>query len=128
LLFERCIKGKAVLVTGAGGSIGSELCRQILSRMPRRLILFEQCEFNLYTISQDLETRIHADGLDIEVVPILNTVRSEERLFEVMSVWTRYIMLRRTSMCPWWSGTSPKASSTMSLAHCAPPRPPYEPV
>jgi len=87
LLFERCIKGKAVLVTGAGGSIGSELCRQILSRMPRRLILFEQCEFNLYTISQDLETRIHSDGLDIEVVPILNTVRSEERLFEVMSVW-----------------------------------------
>ena len=57
-LLEHCIKGQSVLVTGAGGSIGSELCRQILELRPTTLLLFEHSEFNLYCILSELEQRI----------------------------------------------------------------------
>src|SRR5699024_7563601 len=60
-LFDRCIKGKVVMVTGAGGSIGSELCRQILASGATALILFEHSEFNLYNIHKELETRINKE-------------------------------------------------------------------
>jgi FlaA1/EpsC-like NDP-sugar epimerase len=53
-LFGRCVRARSVLVTGAGGSIGSELCRQIASLGPRRLHLLDHCEFSLYTIRQEL--------------------------------------------------------------------------
>lgn len=56
-LFGRCVEGKSVLVTGAGGSIGSELCRQLCSLQPSRLDLIDHCEFSLYTISAELRRR-----------------------------------------------------------------------
>lgn len=86
-LFERCIRDKVVMVTGAGGSIGAELCRQILLGGPRILILFEQSEFNLYSIHAELENCLRRISLETQVIPVLNTVRSQQRLFDVMSAW-----------------------------------------
>lgn len=86
-LLERCIRDQVVMVTGAGGSIGSELCRQILSNGPRTLILFEQSEYNLYNILSELEDRLRSNRLDLRIVPILNSVRDQQRLFDVMSAW-----------------------------------------
>lgn len=86
-LFERCIKGQSVLVTGAGGSIGSELCRQILSCGARVLILFEHSEFNLYSIHRELERRIAREALPLQLVPILGSIRNASRLQDVLRTW-----------------------------------------
>lgn len=69
-LFSRNIQGKVVLVTGAGGSIGSELCRQILSQSPKRLVLLDHSEFALYSIEQELR----AVAGTCELVPVLASV------------------------------------------------------
>ncbi|WP_162258827.1 polysaccharide biosynthesis protein, partial [Lactobacillus delbrueckii] len=79
-LLERCIKGHCVLVTGAGGSIGSELCRQILNLHPTTLLLFEHSEFNLYSILSELELRITRESLPVKLLPILGSVRNEKKL------------------------------------------------
>jgi FlaA1/EpsC-like NDP-sugar epimerase len=71
------IKNKVVMVTGAGGSIGSELCRQILFLKPKTLILFELSEFALYTIHRKLS---EIDLFNIEIVPILGSVNNKKRL------------------------------------------------
>ena len=73
-LLHRCISGKHVLVTGAGGSIGSELCRQILKLKPSCLILFEQSEFSLYAIEKELAAEIEARGLQVELKAMLGSV------------------------------------------------------
>jgi len=86
-LFEKCILGKVVMITGAGGSIGSELCRQILSNKPRALLLFEHSEFNLYSIHIELERMIERASLPIKLVPILGSIRNPERLLDVMRTW-----------------------------------------
>ncbi|KPG92503.1 hypothetical protein AEQ67_26840 [Pseudomonas sp. RIT-PI-q] len=86
-LLEHCIKGKSVLVTGAGGSIGSELCRQILALHPTTLLLFEHGEFNLYSIFSELEQRIARESLSVRILPILGSVRNPEKLLDVMKTW-----------------------------------------
>ncbi|MBT8764707.1 polysaccharide biosynthesis protein [Metapseudomonas boanensis] len=86
-LFERCIRGKVVMVTGAGGSIGSELCRQILGSGPRTLLLFEHSEFNLYNIQIELEQRMSREAHSVHLVPILGSVRNMSRLQDVMRTW-----------------------------------------
>ena len=87
-LFERCIRGQVVMVTGAGGSIGSELCRQILTSQPAALVLFEHSEFNLYSIQGELEKQIQKDGRVVRLIPILGSVRNSERLLDVMRTWS----------------------------------------
>ena len=86
-LLEHCIKGQSVLVTGAGGSIGSELCRQILSLQPTTLLLFEHSEFNLYSILLELEQRIVRESLPVRVLPILGSIRNEAKLLDIMKTW-----------------------------------------
>jgi len=85
VLMARNIKNKVVLVTGAGGSIGSELCRQILAVGPIKLLLIEQSEFALYAIHQELEEKIF--GEKILLVPLLASVQDKTRMQEIMSAW-----------------------------------------
>jgi FlaA1/EpsC-like NDP-sugar epimerase len=85
ILLSKNVVNKVVLVTGAGGSIGSELCRQILNVGPESLLLIEQSEFALYAIHQELEEKL-ADS-KIKLVPLLATVQDEPRIHEIMSTW-----------------------------------------
>jgi len=86
-LLEHCVKGQVVLVTGAGGSIGSELCRQILSLSPATLLLFEHSEYNLYTIMSELEQQVRRESLHVQVLPILGSVRDQDKLLDTMKTW-----------------------------------------
>lgn len=85
LLLAMNIRSKVVMVTGAGGSIGSELCRQILSVGPNKLLLIEQSEFALYGIHQELEEKFVDRG--VVLVPLLASVQDNERMREIMSTW-----------------------------------------
>ena len=86
-LLERCIVTQTVLVTGAGGSIGSELCRQILGQAPKTLLLFDHSEFNLYSILSELEQRISRESLSVRLVPMLGSVRNQSQLLDIMKAW-----------------------------------------
>lgn len=86
-LLERCISERTVLVTGAGGSIGSELCRQILGQGPKYLLLFDHSEFNLYSILSELEQRVTRESLAVSLVPILGSVRNQPQMLDIMRTW-----------------------------------------
>ena len=85
ILLAMNVRSKVVMVTGAGGSIGSELCRQIVSVGPSKLLLIEQSEFALYGIHQELEEKLA--GREIVLVPLLASVQDNERMHEIMSTW-----------------------------------------
>lgn len=78
-LLRASVSGRSVMVTGAGGSIGSELCRQILAQQPARLVLFEHSEFALYAIEQELRQWLQTQGRQVALVALLGsvTVRAE---------------------------------------------------
>ena len=97
-LLHKNTRDKTVMVTGAGGSIGSELCRQILLTHPRKLLLVEMSEFALYQIHQELETMLadaqsistnslSIDKQAIQLIPLLASVCDEARMQLIMSTW-----------------------------------------
>jgi len=86
-LLDACIRNKSVMVTGAGGSIGSELCRQIIKHSPRTLILFEQSEYGLYTIEKELQSELSKSTHQIELVALLGSVQNEQRLLMAMQAY-----------------------------------------
>jgi len=83
-LMRANIYGKVVMVTGAGGSIGSELCRQIMSQRPKILVLFEISEFALYQIDKELTELSEKKRLKVEIVPLLGSVQKLNRLSNTM--------------------------------------------
>ena len=89
-LLKLKITGKVVLVTGAGGSIGSELCRQIILQKPKQLILYEINEFSLYNVEQEFDK---IEIPHVEILPVLGSVRDRKRFQNVVkhfSVQTIY--------------------------------------
>ncbi len=86
-LLHRCVAARTVMVTGAGGTIGSELCRQILTLAPQRLILLEHSEFQLFSIVEELRKRVEQFNLSVEVVPILGTVLDRGLVANLLQVY-----------------------------------------
>lgn len=86
-LLEANIKNKVVLVTGAGGSIGAELCRQIIMCNPLRILLFERSEYSLYSIESELKELIAKEHLDVELVALLGCVQDYERFASILGAF-----------------------------------------
>lgn len=87
ILLSQNITGKVVMVTGAGGSIGSELCRQIAGLNPSVLLMVELCEFALYSVSQQLEQQQEKHNTNVKCVALLANVQDEQRISQIMQTW-----------------------------------------
>lgn len=79
----RAYAGRVVMVTGAGGSIGSELCRQLIDCQPARIVMYEQSEFTLYSIDRDMHARV--EGTNISITTCLGSVTDKARVSEVIA-------------------------------------------
>ena len=87
-LLDACIRGKSVMVTGAGGSIGSEMCRQIAQLGPKRLVLMDISEAALYTVDQTLQELSLRQSPQVEVVALIGSVHHRERVREVLETYS----------------------------------------
>jgi FlaA1/EpsC-like NDP-sugar epimerase len=86
-LLGACIEGRSVMVTGAGGSIGSELCLQIAKLGPKRLVLMDISEAALYTIDQALQDLAQRASLHVEIVALIGSAHHRERVREVLETY-----------------------------------------
>jgi len=125
-LLEQCIRNKTVMVTGAGGSIGSELCRQIVPLLVDTLILFEQSEFALYSVEKELEEIIKENDLDLDLIPVLGDVNNTSRLSDIINLYNvqtiyhaaayKHVPLVETNML---EGVRNNVFGTLSVAEAA---------
>ena len=83
-LLEADTTSKVVMITGAGGSIGSELCRQIINQRPKKIVLMELSEFALYSINGELQKLASKLDYDLPVIPLLGSVQHKNRLLAIM--------------------------------------------
>ena len=83
-LMEKAVKDQVVMVTGAGGSIGSELVRQISAFAPRKILLVDNSEFGLFEIHREMETKLHSAKTSPELVPLLADVQNSARMKTLM--------------------------------------------
>jgi FlaA1/EpsC-like NDP-sugar epimerase len=86
-LLDACIRGKSVMVTGAGGSIGSELCQQMVHLDPARLVLLDISEAALYTIDQALRDTVHRQSIDVEVIALIGSAHHQARIKDVLETY-----------------------------------------
>ena len=86
-LFDACIRDRVVMVTGAGGSIGSELCRQIVGLNPRRLVLFEMSELALYNIERELRGLAEKHNLHLELIALIGNAHDRFRLRDIFTAY-----------------------------------------
>jgi FlaA1/EpsC-like NDP-sugar epimerase len=86
-LLQSSVCGQVVAITGAGGSIGSELARQICDAQPRRLLLLERSEFALYNIHQELLKRAQAQGSTVELLPLLACAQDAAQMQRIFTTW-----------------------------------------
>jgi len=86
-LMQKHICDKVVMVTGAGGSIGSELCRQIILQKPRALVLFELSEYSLYAIDRELRHLCDRQGISLDIFPMMGSVQNQSRVEGVMKAF-----------------------------------------
>lgn len=117
------LAGKTVLITGAGGSIGSELCRQVVAFSPGRVLLVEQSEFALYTVEQWFSS----NRSDLEIVPLIADVKDEARIGEIFSLWRPEIVFHAAAYkhVPLmevenaWQAVRNNVFGTLNVAECA---------
>ncbi|MDM8101190.1 MULTISPECIES: polysaccharide biosynthesis protein [Oceanobacillus] len=76
------VTGTTVMVTGAGGSIGSEICRQLMRFSPKKLLLIGHGEFSIYNIDMELKTTL--EQIDTEIIPIIGDIQDRERIFNIV--------------------------------------------
>ncbi len=87
-LMDKCIKDKVVMVTGAGGSIGSELCRQIIPLKPKQLILVEQSEYLLYKVESEFRLIAERSKSDIQIIPLLVDICDEHHISHYLDMFS----------------------------------------
>ncbi len=86
-LLDASIRGKSVMVSGAGGSIGSELCRQIVLLAPKQLVLFENSEIALYNIERELQDLVEVRKLETKIFALLGNAHHKYRVRDVMQAF-----------------------------------------